>query len=734
MSDRRRPRGPARPPRRAPKSRKKKGLRSKPRRPSFTFSWRSLLPNKHGPRTPDAEVRARSVYRSRAIGGIIGLCYLGLSLQAAQIMLTPNSQLENKARVQFEQAIKVQGRRGDILARDGSILATTAELDAVHIDPSRITNQKREPNEDGTEPQDNTRLVAETLAPLLELDATVIEERIAARQEKQDILLKRGLTPRESLAVREAVQALVKQDRHLLGAVWLDAEQQRFYTGKSHAAPVIGLVGHNGAGVAGIERTMDRVLRGEIHKYVQLRDRKGRRVTADAPKASGGDTLVLTLDRRLQHVAEEALQTAMLETGAESAWAIAMDVHTGEILALANRPTQNPNDTAQLRMDSFKNRAALDAYEPGSVFKPFIAAAAIEEGLYRPDSFINCENGAWLVGNRVIHDDHPKGVITVSEVIKYSSNIGAAKLAFKLGAERSLGYLRDLGFGRFSGLDLPGETRGVVRSADNIKPIELATTSYGHGVSVNAIQLVSALATLGNEGVRMQPRLVREIRDEHGNLLEEFEPEVDRRVFSPETARATIDMMVTVTERGGTGTRAKVPGYIVAGKTGTAWKHENGGYSSTDRIGSFVGLIPADDPKLAVIVTVDTPTIGLSYGGIVAAPAFATIAAEAMRLYAIPPDPALLEEDEEKPKKPKPAKPEEPPLIIPPQSPPELVWAPSDRLIVPDLTGLSLRDALATVEGAGLSVTMSGSGRIIDQQPAPGAEVSPGDAMKVVLQ
>jgi len=681
----------------------------------------SLLPNKRAPKTPDPDVRARGIRRSRIIGGIIGLCYVGLSVQAARIMLTPNPQLENKARVQFEQAIEVQGRRGDVLARDGSILATTAELYAVHLDPSRI-------NKAGPEA---AAQVATALASVLDVEASPIQQRLEKRKDKQDILLTRGLTPQASEAVKAALKPLISENYALKGAVWLDAEQRRFYTGKSHAAPIIGLVGHNGSGAAGIERTMDSTLRGEIHKYVQWRDRRGRRVTADAPTASAGDTVVLTLDRRLQHISEEALQTAMVETGAESAWAIVMDVETGEVLALANRPTQNPNDTASLRMDSFKNRAALDAYEPGSVFKPFVAAAAIEEGLYRPDSFINCENGAWLVGRKVIHDDHPKGVITVSEVIKYSSNIGAAKLAFKLGAERTIEYLQDLGFGRYSGLSLPGETRGVLRRADNIKPIELATTSYGHGVSVNAIQLASALATLGNEGVRMEPMLVREIRDGHGNVLETFFPEEDRRIFSPETAQATIDMMVTVTEKGGTGTRAKVPGYLVAGKTGTAWKHENGSYSSTDRIGSFVGLIPADAPKLAIVITVDTPTIGLSYGGVVAAPAFSTIAAEAMRLYGIAPDPALMELDEEDD-----APPEDDTEAIPmpPQAAPELVWAPGGTLVVPDLTGLSLRDALATVEGSGLQVSMTGSGRITDQHPTPGTTLAQGEAVQVVLQ
>ncbi|MFT5683732.1 MAG: cell division protein FtsI (penicillin-binding protein 3), partial [Myxococcota bacterium] len=669
-------------------------------------------------RQRDDVVRIRAVQRSLGIGLIVGICYTGLVIQAGRIMLTEDSQLQSKARDQFEQAIEIQGRRGDILDRDDALLATTAELFAIHADPSKLTEQTAEQ-------------VAEALSPTLDLDVSTLTAHLT-RFDRRDVLLSRGLTPMEAEEVREVRRALIKENSAFRGLLWTDAEQRRFYPGRHQAAPIIGMVGHNGVGVAGLERTSDRVLRGERHKYVLFRDRKGRQVTPDLPTASPGNTVVLTLDRQIQHYAETALDFTMEFTGAEAAWVVVMDVKTGEILALANRPSQNPNNTTRLKMESFKNRAALDAYEPGSVFKPFIAAAALEEGLVTAQSLVNCENGAWAVNRRVIHDDHPKGVITVSEVIKYSSNIGAAKLAFKLGAERALSYLSDLGFGRSTGLSVPGETRGVLRSAHSIKPIELATTSYGHGVSVNAIQLVSATATLGNGGVRMEPRLIREVRAPDGSVLERYEPAVDRRVFSEETARTTLDMMVTVTQQGGTGTRAQVPGYVVAGKTGTAWKHEDGAYSSTDRIGSFVGLLPADDPRLAIVVTVDTPTIGLSYGGIVAGPAFSQIAAQSMRHLGIPADPVLLEgpEDEDG------ATFEEPEITLPEpdEVPIEVTWTPDGSLRVPDLTGMSLRDALATIQGSGLSVSLQGSGRITQQYPEPGTPLSFGDAVEVTLQ
>ena len=522
---------PRRPPQRGPRR------RSPARGPGLLAT---LLAWKQTTRQRDDVVRIRAVQRSIGVGLLLGVCYIGLVMQAGRIMLTEDPQLQDKARDQFEQAVEIRGRRGDILDRNGALLATTAELYAVHADPSRLT-------------EETAKKTAAALAPLIGIDEATLTTRLS-RFDRRDVLLTRGLTPMETDEIRAVRSALTKESSSFRGVLWVDDEQRRFYPGLHQAAPIIGMVGHNGVGVAGIERTSDRVLRGEVHKYVLFRDRKGRQVTPDLPTASPGNTLVLTLDRHIQHFAETALDETMEATGAEAAWVVVMDVQTGEILALANRPSQNTNDTTELKMASFKNRAALDAYEPGSVFKPFIAAAALEEGLVDTQTLIDCENGAWAVNRRIIHDDHPQEIITVSEVIKYSSNIGAAKLAFKLGAERSLDYLHDLGFGRSTGLRLPGETRGVLRSASNIKPIELATTSYGHGVSVNAIQLASATATLGNGGVRMQPQLIREIRAPDGSILEHYEPTIDRQVFSAETARATIDMMITVTEEGGTGT------------------------------------------------------------------------------------------------------------------------------------------------------------------------------------
>jgi cell division protein FtsI (penicillin-binding protein 3) len=325
----------------------------------------------------------------------------------------------------------------------------------------------------------------------------------------------------------------------------------------------------------------------------------------------------------------------------------------------------------------------------------------------------------------VIHDDHPKGAITLTEVIKYSSNIGAAKLAFALGADLTLRYLADFGFGRSPGLGLPGETAGFLRPAAGIKPIELATVAYGHGVSVSNVQLAAAMAALANGGIRMEPQLVREVRDHAGHVVARFEPHVDRRVVSAATATRIVEMMTTVTETGGTGTRARVRGHRVAGKTGTAWKHEDGHYSSTDRIGSFVGIVPADAPRLAIAVAIDTPHEGSRYGGIVAAPVFADVAAGALRVLGVPPtveepaEVAVAPLDEAAPI----------PIVGP-----ELVVVDEASYLAPDLSGLSYRDALGALQGAGLPLATRGTGRVVDQTPQPGSVLRVGNTVEVVLR
>ena len=663
------------------------------------------------PPQPDSTVRPRMANRARGIGVVLSLLLLGLVVKSTSVMMFPDTRLQSKANGQFTDPQEIHGRRGNILTADGQALATSVEVQALHANPSKLTPESAE-------------ALSKALAPLLDLNVTKTIKRLNKRK-RQDVQLARNLVPDQIRTIEERVEALTETHPNLSEVLFTRNAYKRFYPGGQAAASLLGVVGHSGTGLAGLERSMERHLAGDTYKYVQWRDRKGRHITTDIPEARPGQSLVLTIDRRIQQITEVALDNVMERSEPEAASAIVIDPETGAVIALAQRPTYNPNNTRKLNTKALKNRAVTDAFEPGSVFKPFIAAAAIEEGLVSPDTQINCENGRYRIGRSTISDDHPEKIISVSEVIKYSSNIGAAKLAFSLGKDEALGYLHSFGFTQRGDIGLRGEARGKMQKASTIKPIELATTSYGHGVTATALQLATAMATLANDGVRMDPYMIAEIQDSSGVPYRVFEPQAVERVVSEKTAHDTLMMMATVTEKGGTGTRAAIEGFRVAGKTGTAWKHVDGAYSSTERIGSFIGAVPAEAPRLAMAIVVDNPTKGSRYGGQTAGPAFSEIGEATLRLMGVAPDPKLM----------KPEKAEtgsvEPPV---PTAAPELRWAKRGRLIAPDLSGLSMRDALVTLEGAGLSVRIEGSGRVVKQSPRPGRTLRPGDRMEVTLK
>jgi cell division protein FtsI (penicillin-binding protein 3) len=493
----------------------------------------------------------------------------------------------------------------------------------------------------------------------------------------------------------------------------------------------LGFVSADGDGSEGLEAAQNDHLRGQEFLTQRRRDRRGGGVDdllgEYDSRMSAGKTVVLTIDRQIQRITERALEQVMVTSQPAAASAIVVDVATGDLLALASLPTYNPNDPGDDPVPRW-NHAVYDTIEPGSVFKPFTVAAAMEEGLVSEFSPIDCEGGGWSIGRARIRDDHPHGTITLSEVIKYSSNIGSAKLALEMGEHAFLSYMKKFGFGRQTGVPLPGEPKGKIRSAETIKKIELATTAFGQGVTTTPLQLAMATAALANDGALMRPRLVSKVIDAYGTFEQLIEPEMVEQVVSPETAQAVRRMMVTVTEPGGTATRARVPGYVVGGKTGTAQKAENGAYGK-GRIGSFVGFIPADKPVLAVVVSVDDPSVGSRYGGIVAAPAFAVIAEEAMRVLGVPPDPELLPKGSGTKGGDLDAL---APSLMPVESGRSVRWTGSGWEL-PALTGLSTREALATLNGSGLKVQVVGEGVVVQQSPSPGAILAPGGSLRLSL-
>jgi len=676
------------------------------------------------------KVEARKLARMRAllVGGALAAGYLALTIRCGTLMLGSDDRLQAKARIQFQQPVVLEARRGDILDRDGGRLATSVPMPSLHADPSLLS------------PAD-ARTLSHALAPLLDQTEQAIEKRLT-REEARDVLLARDLSP----AVAQKARRLSATP----GALWVEQENRRFYPGGAVGSQMLGVVGRNGRGMGGIELALDRYLRGDTFKFIELRDRKGRGIkpaAAALQSAHRGDTITLTLDPFLQLAAERAIDHVMETSLPEAANLVVMDVKTGEILAMVNRPSGNPNDTGSLDHENLKNRSVMDSVEPGSVFKPFVMALALENHVVKATDTIDCEGGAWTLGRKTITDTHAHGVLTMTEVIKVSSNIGAAKLAIRTGADIIIAGLKDFGYGRPSELGLPGEVSGILRSAESIKPIELATTAYGQGVTASTVQLVAGVAAIANDGVRMKPHLVKEIRDRRGELVTPNDSWVDRAVVSPEVARTVARMMVTVTEEGGTGTKARVPGFQVAGKTGTAWKVVNGAYSSTARISSFVGFLPADRPEIAIAVVVDTATVGSKYGGLVAAPVFSEVGIAAMQRLGLEPDPSIMtdgerrawervNQDETAPAVPveRNHKPGNWSPIPPDDEQPALSWADDQHLRIPDLKGLSMRDAFQILQGSGLGLALVGEGRVVAQSPAPDALVAPGDKVEIRFQ
>lgn len=670
---------------------------------------RISLPPVHAPVEPRAIVRARARGRAKVVGALLVTMLAAVSVRGALLCADPDEEVVQWGSTQRYDEVELRGRRGDILDRQGRSLATSVEIPSVIVDPGLLRDES----------WDEVQSLAEDVAEILGVSTDYVADR-----------MRRPDSRYAKLAARVHPDVARRIDALDSPALFLEKEHRRFYTEQGLGAQVLGFVDGAGQGRQGLEAQLNGWLEGGSVVVQRRRDRHGLDVDRPAAldhRATQGMTVHTTIDRDIQRIADRALEEVMLTFEPASATAVVVDVRTGDILALSNAPTFNPNhldsDPAPRR-----NHAIQDAIEPGSVFKPFVAAAALEEGLITETTPVDCEGGYWRVGRSRIRDDHPHRVVTATEVVKYSSNIGAAKLAFQLGPETYLDYLESFGFNQRTGVPLPGERRGFLRDPEHIKPIELATTAFGQGATSTPLQLTMAVATIGNGGLRMKPRLVTRIEDEHG--VPEFiqDPEPVRRVLSEETAAAVTRMMVTVTEPGGTATRAQVPGFKVAGKTGTAQKAENGGYGNK-RIGSFTGFVPADDPVLAITVVVDEPTKVSRYGGIVAAPAFSKIAAASLRELGVEPDPELL-----KPEKDEPA---QPLLVQEPSQPIRLVWAEDQATAgwsMPDLSGRPMREVLASLQGSGLRVQVQGGGEAVSQEPAPGAVVPPGSTVAVTFQ
>ncbi|OGP63691.1 MAG: cell division protein FtsI [Deltaproteobacteria bacterium RBG_13_49_15] len=553
-----------------------------------------------------------AAFRIAVIGGVFGFFMAVIAVRAVYIQAFCNEILSEKAANQYKKLMISRGKRGTIFDRNYKEMAITVDVASIAAYPGQMEGM----------PQ-----IAKALAKELQINRKELSQKLSSG--KTFVWVKRQTTPKETTNIK---------DLQFSGIDFI-SEDGRFYPSKTLAAQVLGFSGIDGHGLEGVEFFYDRYLQGEKGEFKIVRDALGRGLNdRKSPEVeNGGKNLILTLDSNIQYIAERTLQEAVDSYLGESGTAIVMVPKTGAVLAMAHYPFVNPNAFRSYNRETWRNRAVADSFEPGSTMKIFTAAAAIESGECTPSSVFFAENGEYRIGKHVIHDVHPHGWLTLAEIVKYSSNIGAAKVSQMIGPETLHKTLSGFGFGEKTQIDCPGEVMGNVPPFQRWAKIDSAVIAFGQGISVSAIQLISAVSAIANDGILMKPYMVQGITDKNGRILVGFAPKKVRRAISKETASTLKTIMAAVIEKGGTGAGAALDGYSVSGKTGTAQKADKkGGYAKGRYLSSFVGFAPVENTEIAVLVIIDEPKKAY-YGGTVAGPAFKKIAQETLSYLNIPP-------------------------------------------------------------------------------------------------
>ncbi len=609
-----------------------------------------------------------------------------------QIQLVRHGDYVVKAARQQERTLSLQPVRGSILDRRGRVLAESVAAESIYADPQAIGDRDQ---------------TAKALASVTALQLTARELKARLTSTGGFVWIARQL-PLEGAA---AVKAL-----RLPGVYFLE-EHRRSYPRAMLAANVVGYVGLDGEGLGGIEHSFDAQVHGRAGRVTLLRDaRRGMYlVGGQGPnRPIDGNDVVLTIDSVVQFIAERALTRATEQYHAAGGVAIVMDPRDGRILAMASNPTFDPNQFRDFSPDDRRNRAVQDMYEPGSTFKIVTASAGLEEGVVTPSQILDCGDGFIQIGNTQIHEHgHSRyGLITFEDVMVHSSNVGAIRVGLALGQDRFYSYIRRFGFGERTGVTLPGEAQGRVRRTQQWSQLSNASMSIGQEIGATPLQVLSAIATVANGGVRIPPRIVEKVTDVHGTTIYTPPPAVPVRVISERTAAVLNEILKAVVAKG-TGAPAALAEHVVAGKTGTAQKAGRGGYSDKV-VASFGGYVPADRPQLAILVVIDEPK-DAEYGGTVAAPAFKEIAESTLRYLGVSPSIPARTIDVSAPM-----------LATFSQTP-----APTVGSEVPELRGLDARAAVALATRSGFRVRASGSGVVQTQEPLPG-EALPKDHQVVL--
>ncbi|MFC1532725.1 penicillin-binding transpeptidase domain-containing protein [Thermodesulfobacteriota bacterium] len=619
-------------------------------------------------------------------------------LRAFQLQVFERDRLDTIARSGYKAVVKLPHKRGTIYDREGHELAVSLEVDSIIADPNLI----KEKNKTAKKLAVSLNVPRNSILPLL-------------NKKSSFVWIKRKVSPETFRKVRALG----------LKGVGFTTETKRYYPGRDIAGHLLGFVGSDNQGLEGLEKRHDDILKGPQQTLVQMRDALGRPFFISKPAGDGYDmrNLILTIDKDIQYKAQLALEGAVKKVKGKSGQCLIMNPESGEILAMAVVPSFNPNIFRKHRPYQWRNRSITDIYEPGSTIKVFLMATALEENIITPNTEFYCENGEYRVGGQIIHDTKKHPTLSVSDIVVKSSNIGAVKIGEELGYKRFYEYLKKFGFGAKTGIDLVGERKGFVRPYKTARRIEQANIFFGHGMSSTSLQLITAMASIANGGKLMRPYIIKAITDQSGRVVREHNPHMVRRVLSRETTKKVTKVLEGVVSQRGTAPLAAITGYRVAGKTGTSQKVDpmTRTYSKKDYVAVFVGFVPADRPKLVILVMIDEPEGNVYYGGLVAGPVFREIGKWTLNNMRIPPQLELAEirrelringADNSEPS-------------------PEPIVKIEGHNLLPDFRGQTMREVLKKGSALGIKVILDGTGLAVNQIPGAGSSLKETIAVKV---
>jgi len=662
------------------------------------------------------------------VAAFIGFWMLIVCFRLIHLQFSQHEGLANRARQQQQNTVETSPQRGELLDRQERQLARSVQTVSLFLDPDGI--------DDATLDR-NAQQIAQSLG--LKQAELAKQFREAHAEKKRFVWIARRLDA-------DLGNKIVAMN---LPGIHAQLEPKRYYPNGSLAAHILGYVGLDGQGLGGVEQFYNKKIAGEAGQLFLERDANGKSYESYEIASKPGQSVVLTIDQSIQYQAEQALQAAVQRSRAKSGTVIVLDPRNGEILALANAPTFDPNRVADAKAETRSNWALQNIYEPGSTFKIVAFAAALEKKLARIDERIDCQMGAITVAGRVVRDHTAFGTLTIPEALAKSSNVAAIKLGIRVGDPTMYDYIKRFGFGSRTGIELPGETAGLLRKVERWQPSSIGSIAIGQEIGVTPVQMVAAFGALANDGVRITPHLIREVRNAEGTVVYRAQPE-QRRVINAETAIALRGMLEGVTLRG-TAKAAQLDGYSAAGKTGTAQKIDpkTRAYSATKHVASFVGFAPVSNPQVAIIVVVDEPA-GAYHGGDVAAPIFREVAELILPTLGVMPDievksvPELVAKVNDDPERAAKLREEQaqseqerkatmPTVDSNGGRSGEVVYAAATKkaMLMPDLRGRSVRDVARTCAQLGLQVEARGEGRVLKQSPEAGTEVSTGQLVYV---